>query len=166
MNTYRKSRLIEVNTLARSARVKMVRECQRPDMDLRHVVGHANLMDHLKHLTLQAQLEIITQAPAVKHIEQIQTSSKEITSDDEDISDDEAIAFESISYSPSNKSTVTVVTCDEDESDSSDSSTDSDDSDDGVYFQKAPTRPAPQPITRSKPIDIPVKTRATAVEVI
>ncbi|ETN41306.1 uncharacterized protein HMPREF1541_03241 [Cyphellophora europaea CBS 101466] len=166
MNSARRKSLLEVNTLARSARVKMVKECQRPDMDLRHVVGHANFLDHLKHLTLQAHLEVVTEAPAPKRHDTVQTSAKEVSDDDTDYSDDEAMAFESISYSSTNNSTVTVIN-DED----SDSNSDSSDSDDGeslsTCYLKSPSRPPPTPHSRSKPIDFPTsQIRVTAVEVI
>lgn len=168
MNSHRRNSLQEVNTLARSARVKMVHACRRPDMDLRLVVGHANFLDHLKHLTLQAQLEIITEAPAPKRNEVVHTSTQEISDEELDFSDDEAMAFESIPYSQVT-STVTVV---DDDSDSDSNSESSDSSDDDTptttVDQKSPSRPPPpQSLMRSKAIDIPhSRYSATAVEVI
>lgn len=168
MNSQRRKSLIEVNSLARSARVKMVRECQRPDMDLRHVVGHANFLDHLKHLTLQAHLEVITEAPAPKRNQIVHTSTIEVSDDDLDVSDDEAVTFQSISYSQPT-STVTVVDDDDSDSnsDSSDSSESSDDDTSAVTYSK-PSRPSPaQPSLPSKPINIPhSKVVVTAVQVV
>lgn len=163
MNSQRRNSLHEVNSLARSARYKMVHACRQPDMDLRHVVGHANFLDHLKHLTLQAHLEIITEAPAPKRTEVVQTSTMELSEEDLDVSDDEAMAFESIPYSEP-ASTVTVIDDDSD-SDKSDSS---DDDTPTTIAQKSPSRPPPpQPLMRSKAIDIPqARCTVTAVEVI
>jgi hypothetical protein len=133
-------------------------------MDLRHVVGHANFLDHLKHLTLQAHLEVITEAPAPKRLDTIQTSAKEVSDDDLDMSDDEAMTFQSISYSQA-ASTVTVV--DDDSDSNSDTSDSADDEPTTVVYPKSPSRPPPpQPLSRSKPIDIPhSRVSVTAVEV-
>ena len=133
-------------------------------MDLRHVVGHANFLDHLKHLTLQAHLEVISEAPAPKRTETVRTSAIEVTEEDDlDVSDDEAMAFQSISYSKPT-STVTLI---EDDSDSSSDTSDSSD-DDTIHYPKSPSRPPPpQPLLRSKPIDIPhTRVSVTAVEVV
>jgi hypothetical protein len=162
MNSQRRKSLIEVNSLARAARVKMVRECQRPDMDLRHVVGHANFLDHLKHLTLQAHLEVITEAPAPKRNDKVQTTAREVSDDDLDVSDDEAMTFQSIPYSQP-VSTVTVI---DDDSDSNSDTSDSSDEETTQYIKSPSRPPPPQPLVRSKPIDIPhSRVSVTAVEV-
>ena len=152
--------------LARSARVKMIEECRRPDMDLRHVCLHANFLDNLKSLTLQAQMQIVTEKAAPRKQQKPKSKPMEVVcehielaEDDED--DDSAMTFQSISYS-SPKSTVSIISCDEEDDSNSD---DSSDSEDGEPLQRY-TRPTPQPIMGSKPIDIPqAKISVTAVEV-
>lgn len=167
MNSQRRNSLLEVNSLARSARVKMTHACRRPDMDLRLVVGHANFLDHLQHLTLKAHLEVITEAPAPKHTESVKTSTQEVSDEDLDFSDDQAMAFDSIRYSQVT-STVTVVDDDSDSDSNSEGSDTSDDDSPSTYFLSSPSRPPPpQPLTRSKPISIPhSRASETAVEVI
>ncbi|KPI40607.1 uncharacterized protein AB675_7729 [Cyphellophora attinorum] len=146
MNATRKSSLIEINVLARSARVKMVQECRRPDMDLRHVVGHANFLDHLKNVTLQAHLEIIQEKPTPKKQPEPEIVYESVECEEDD---DMAMAFESTPYS-SSQSVITV-----EEPDSDDSNSDNSDSDEEF-----------SPLTRSKPIAIPQsKVSVTAVEV-
>lgn len=155
MNATLKSNLLEINVLARSARVKMVQECRRPDMDLRHVVGHANFLDHLKHVTLQAHLDIITERPEPRKQQKKKAQQPEIICEQvecQEDDDDMAMAFECTPYSQS--STVTLVTSEDQEDDSS---SDTSDSDEELSFS---------PVTRSKPIAIPqAKVSVTAVEV-
>lgn len=155
MNAYRASNLIEINTLARSARVKMIQECRRPEMNLIRVVGHANTLDYLKHATLQAHLEIIKEAPTKKKPQQVQTTTQEVICESVEEADDIAMTFESTPYS-TQQSTVSVVSCEDMDDDSS--SDTSDTSEDEFSFHTEPT-------LRSKPIAIPQpKVSVTAVE--
>jgi hypothetical protein len=60
----------DANFLARVARDKISRESTRPDRELRLWVGHANMLDHLNHVILNAHKERVIDRSTLHHVQQ------------------------------------------------------------------------------------------------
>lgn len=91
----------DVITVARSARSKMVRESAQTDPDLRHVVGHANVLDKLNHLALTARMASIPESP-----EPVETDTEHV-----EYAEHKGVAVisQSTPYSPQKAASATVI---------------------------------------------------------